>query len=240
MDQPRFPGFEAQAPHVARRTNDRFFNKVFGWMFAGLSLTAIIAFVLNSTINIPMILDSEFGMGFFWGAVITEIVIVFALGFLINRIGPSTAAFLFFLYAAINGVTFSIFITFFGLGTTASAFFIAAGMFGLSTIFGMVTKRDLSKIGSIAIMALLGIFLASLVNIFFIQSGLFSLIVSYVVVILFCVVTAFEVKAYKQINESVYMDESARTKFAIFAAFNLYINFIAILKNLMYILGSDD
>lgn len=239
MNQPQFPGFGSQTPvYTKSKTNDQFFTKVFGWMFAGLLMTAIIASYLFATNKVPqLLLQFEW---LWWGAIITEIAIVFALGLLINRIGPTTASVLFFVYAAINGFTFSIFLAVFGPEIAAAAFFIAAGMFGLSALFGYVTKRDLSKIGNIAMMGLLGIFLASLVNIFFLKSGLFALIVSYVVVVLFCVVTAFEVKAYKEINENFYMDESNHMKFTIYAAFNLYINFIAILKNLMYILGSDD
>lgn len=237
MDQPRFPGFESHQSY-AHRSDTTFFPKVFAWMFAGLLLTAIIAFYINSIDGLTLLVVSN--PAIWWGAIITEIVIVFVLGLFFNRMSPMVASFCFFLYAAINGVTFSIFLAYFGVETAGVAFLITGGLFGLASLYGFVTKRDITKGYSLVFMAMLGIFLASLVNIFFLKSSLYSLIASYAIVILFTIVTAMDVKQFKMLNENYYMDETGRMKIAIYAAFSLYINFIAILKNLMYILGSDD
>lgn len=127
---------------------------------------------------------------------------------------------------------------YFDLGTIFAAFFIAAGMFGLFAVYGYVTKRDLSRIGSIAIMFLIGVILASLVNMFFLKSGVMSLVISYAIVGLFCIITAFDIQMIKGMGEEA-MEEGMAEKMAIFGALALYIDFIAIFRNLLYILGDD-
>ncbi|TCS93281.1 Bax inhibitor-1/YccA family protein [Hazenella coriacea] len=219
------------------RSNEGLFPKVFGWMFAGLVMTAVIAWGLSLNENVVYFLAKN--SVFFWGIVIAQLVVVFGLSFLFNRLSVFAATFGFFLYAALNGVTMTLVLTFFDLGTIFAAFFIAAGMFGVSAVFGYVTKRNLSGIGSVALMLVFGLILASIVNIFFLKSGLMSLIISYAIVVLFCIITAFDIQKIKVMAAEA-MDEEMVDKIAIFGALMLYLDFIIIFKNLLYILGSDD
>ncbi|SFJ73194.1 Bax inhibitor-1/YccA family protein [Thermoflavimicrobium dichotomicum] len=233
---PNFPGMHTNAS-TAARTSQRLVQRAFSWMFVGLSLTAIIAIALSMNPNVPQMLVQN--KAIFYGIIALELITVFGLSFLINRISSFMATFAFFFYAALNGITFTLILAYFNLGTIGAAFFIAAGMFGISALIGYVTKRDLTKLGSIALMLLIGILLASLVNIFFIKSGLIGLVISYVVVALFCFITAYDIQMLKAIAEQV-ADEETATKYAIFGALMLYIDFLAIFKNLIYILGNDD
>jgi FtsH-binding integral membrane protein len=231
--KPRYGSHYVASTQVTQRLVQRSFS----WMFVGLTLTALVAIVLSMNPEVPKMLVQN--QAVFWGIIIIQLVTVFGLSFAINRISPFVATFAFFLYAALTGVTFTLILAFFDLGTVGAAFFIAAGMFGVCSLLGYVTKRDLTKIGSIALMAIIGIFLATLINLFFLKSGLISLIISYAIVILFCVVTAFDVQMLKNLSSQA-MDEKTASKLAVFGALMLYIDFIAIFQNLIYILGSDD
>lgn len=232
MEQSRFPGSTAYA-----QAQQKLLRSVFGWMFAGLSMTAIIAIALSMNPAVPAMLVSNSAI--FWGIIIAQVVIVFALSAFLFKLPVFAATLGYFLYAALTGVTFTVIVYAFELGTIAAAFFIAAGMFGVFAVFGYVTKIDLSKIGSIAIMAIIGLALASLVNIFFFKSSFVELLISYGMVLLFCVVTAFDIQTLKQLSEETFEEETT-AKIAIYGAFMLYIDFIAIFRNLIYILGSDD
>jgi uncharacterized protein len=222
----------------AIRTDRGLFQRVFSWMFAGLLLTGIIAYFLSSNTDVASLI--AFNSGILWGAIIVQIILVIAISALIGRISAFTATFLFFLYAAINGVTFSVYLAYVDISTVGSAFIITAGMFGISAAIGYITKADLSKMGSILLMLLLGLVLATLVNVFFLQSDTASLILSYIIVVVFCGITAYDVQNIKHLSASIQsMDENTATKVAIFGALLLYIDFIAILQNLINILNRD-
>jgi FtsH-binding integral membrane protein len=222
----------------AVKTDQRLFQRVFSWMFAGLLLTGIIAYFLSSNTNIASLI--AFNPGILWGAIIVEIIIVLAISALIGRISAFTATFLFFLYAALNGITFTVILAYVDISTVGSAFIITAGMFGISAALGYLTKVDLSKMGSILLMFVIGILLASVVNIFFIQSSGFDLILSYIIVAVFCGITAYDVQNIKRLSSSIQsMDQNTATKVAIFGALMLYIDFIAILQSLINIFNRD-
>jgi uncharacterized protein len=222
----------------AIRTDRGLFQRIFSWMFAGLLLTGIIAYFLSSNTDVASLI--AFNSGILWGAIIVQIILVIAISALIGRISAFTATFLFFLYAAINGVTFSVYLAYVDISTVGSAFIITAGMFGISAAIGYITKADLSKMGSILLMLLLGLVLATLVNVFFLQSDTASLILSYIIVVVFCGITAYDVQNIKHLSASIQsMDENTATKVAIFGALLLYIDFIAILQNLINILNRD-
>lgn len=212
-------------------------RSVFSWMFAGLSMTAIIAFALSMNPDVPAMLVSN--PAIFWGIVIAQLVIVFGLSAFLFRLPVFMATLAYFVYAALTGITFTLVLYYFNLGTVTAAFLIAAGMFGLFAVVGYVTKIDLTKIGSIAIMAVLGLLLASIVNVLVFKNSFVELLISYAVVILFCVITAYDIQTIKRLSENSY-DENTTAKLAIYGAFMLYIDFIAIFRNLLYILNSDD
>ncbi|WP_028778444.1 Bax inhibitor-1/YccA family protein [Shimazuella kribbensis] len=227
-----------QSSSSAVKTDQRLFQRVFSWMFAGLLLTGIIAYFLSSNTDIASMI--VFNPGILWGAIIVEIIIVLAISALIGRISAFTATFLFFLYAALNGITFTVILAYVDISTVGSAFIITAGMFGISAALGYLTKADLSKMGSILLMFVIGILLASVVNIFFIQSSGFDLILSYIIVAVFCGITAYDVQNIKRLSHSIQsMDQNTATKVAIFGALMLYIDFIAILQSLINIFNRD-
>jgi FtsH-binding integral membrane protein len=218
----------------AVRTDQRLFQRVFSWMFAGLLLTGIIAYFLSSNTDISFLIATT--PGILWGAFIVQIVVVLSISALIGKISAFTATFLFFFYAAINGITFSVFLAYVDISTVGSAFIITAGMFGISAALGFITKRDLSKMGSIFLMLLIGLILASVVNIIFLQNSGFDLVLSYIIVAVFCGITAYDVQNIKRLSASIQsMDQNTATKVAIFGALMLYIDFIAILQNLISI-----
>lgn len=235
MRQPHFPHSNVPT-HV--QTNQRLMQRVFSWMFVGLSMTAIIAFVLSLNPNVPKFLAANPLV--FYGLIGLELLTVLGLSFLINRMNAFFATFAFFFYAALNGVTFTLILAFFELGTIATAFFVAAGMFGTCAVLGYVTKMDLSKLGTIAIMALIGLIIATVVNIF-LNNDTLTMIISYVGVIVFCALTAYDVQKIKNMNEyaSQYGEEEV-TKLAIIGALMLYLDFINIFFYLLRIFGSDD
>jgi FtsH-binding integral membrane protein len=223
---------------TAARVDQRLFQRVFSWMFAGLLLTGIIAYFLSSNADVVALIAMN--PGIVWGAIIAEIIIVVAISFLIGKISPFVATFLFFLYAALNGVTFTLILASINISTVGAAFIIAAGMFGISAVLGFITKMDLSKLGSIFLMLLIGLLLTTLVNVFFLQSSGLDLVLSYIIVIVFCGLTAYDIQNIKRLNQSVHsMDENTATKIAIFGALMLYIDFIAIFQNLLNILSRD-
>jgi FtsH-binding integral membrane protein len=223
---------------TAARTDQRLFQRVFSWMFAGLLLTGIIAYFLSSNADVVTLITQN--PAILWGAIIAEIVIVIAISFLIGKISPFVATFLFFLYAALNGITFTIILSYVNITTVGAAFIIAAGMFGISAAIGFITKMDLSKLGSIFFMLIIGLLLTTLVNVFFLKSSGLDLVLSYIIVIVFCGLTAYDIQNIKRLSYSVHsMDENTATKVAIFGALQLYIDFIAILQHLIYILNRD-
>lgn len=235
MRQPHFPHSNAPT-HV--QTNQRLMQRVFAWMFVGLSMTAIIAFVLSLNPNVPKFLAANPLV--FYGIIGLELLTVLGLSFLINRMNAFVATFAFFFYAALNGITFTLILAFFNLGTITTAFVVAAGMFGTCAFLGYVTKMDLSKLGTVAIMALIGLIIATIVNIFLANDTL-TMIISYVGVIVFCALTAYDVQKIKNMNEyaSQYGEEEV-TKLAIIGALMLYLDFINIFFYLLRIFGSDD
>jgi len=233
MRQPQFPNAPTQV-----QTNQRLMQRVFAWMFAGLSMTAIIAFALSLNPNVPYFLAMNPVV--FYGLIGLELITVLGLSFLINRINSFFATLAFFFYAALNGVTFTLILAFFELGTIATAFLVAAGMFGTCAVLGYITKMDLSKLGAIAIMALIGLIIATIVNIF-LANDTITMIISYIGVIVFCALTAYDVQKIKNMNEyaSQYGEEEV-TKLAIIGALMLYLDFINIFFYLLRIFGSDD
>ncbi|MFC7441620.1 Bax inhibitor-1 family protein [Laceyella putida] len=220
---------------VATRTNSML-SRVFFLMFLGLTMTAIIAYVLGTNQEVVQALLQNSGV--FWGIWVVQLVLVFGLSALINRINSFVANIAFFLYAAVTGVSFSVLMVFFSLDSIAGAFFITAGMFGISALIGYTTKMDLSRIGFFALMLVLGLILASLVNIFFLKSGMIELIISYAMVILFTIVTAFDMQNIKHMSQ-MNLDEETLNKYAIYGALMLYIDFIMIFRNLLTILNDD-
>ena len=170
-------------------------RKVYVWMTLALVITGFTAYaVANSPGIMSAIIANRMLM---WGLLIGEFALVWYVSARIDRLSLSTATLLFILYSVLNGATLSIIFLAYTMTSIASVFFITAGTFAAMSLVGYFTKKDLSGLGRILFMALIGLIIATLVNVFLIKSGGFSLIVSYVGVLIFVGLTAYDTQRIK-------------------------------------------
>ena len=211
------------------------FTKVFIWMFLGLLVTGATAiFTVNTPALLYPILTNNV---YFWGLLIAEIVLVILISARLTKMSKTAAIVSFLLYAVVNGLTLSSIFLVYTMSSIASVFFITAGMFGVMAVYGYTTKSDLSKIGSILLMALVGLIIAGIVEIFWFNS-LFSFIVAAIGVLVFAGLTAYDVQRIKMMTNQIQGDDDFVTKFAIFGALMIYLDFINIFLKLLKLLGS--
>lgn len=174
-----------------------------------------------------------------WVLFIAELGLVFYTTARINRLSLTTATTLFIIYSALNGVTLSSIFMVYAMTSIAKVFFITAGTFGVMALYGSVTKTDLSRFGNLFLMALFGLIIATLANLFIKSSGL-DLILSYVGVVLFVGLTAWDSQQIKRaLSLQAGMDESAQ-KVALLGALELYLDFINLFLYLLRIFGRSD
>ena len=213
-----------------------FLAKVFNWMAIGLGLTGVIAwFTASSGLAAQLVQGPMFIV-----LIIGQLGLVFYLSARIEKIQPGTATGLFLGYAALNGLTLSmVFLAYTG-SSIAATFFITAGMFGAMAVYGLVTKRDLSGMGSFLFMGLIGIIIASVVNIFLNSSSLYWAI-SLIGVFIFVGLTAYDVQKIKKIGEDGIMQqgEGAIQKGAVMGALALYLDFINLFLMLLRFFGGN-
>ena len=207
--------------------------KVFGWMFVGLLVTFLTGmFVANS----PQMIETLFGSAWFFGVIIAEFVLVILLSARIGKMKATTARVMFLLYSFVSGLTFStVFITY-EIASVIWIFFVAAALFGTFAVFGSVTKMDLTKMGSFLFMALIGVLLCVLVNIF-IGSDTFNLLISVITIFVFIGFTAYDVNKIKALSNYGTISED---NLAIFGALQLYLDFINIFLELLQLFGKRD
>ncbi len=213
-----------------------FLAKVFNWMALGLGITGIVAFVTANTSLAAAIVGSPL----FFVLIIGELGLVFYLSARIQKIQASTASSLFLGYSVLNGLTLSVVFLAYTNSSIAATFFITAGMFGAMAIYGLVTKRDLSGWGSFLFMGLIGIIIASIVNIFLKSSGM-SWMISIIGVLVFTGLTAYDVQRIKKIGEDGIMTQGteAISKGAIMGALTLYLDFINLFLMLLRFFGGS-
>ena len=211
-------------------------RKTFGWMTMCLLITALTAMgVVNSGLFYQIA-----SSGAMWLLIIVELVLVFVLSARINKMSVTTATIMLIVYSALNGVTLSFIFLAYSLGSIAKTFFITTGMFGVMALVGATTKRDLSKMGSILFMALIGLIIASLVNIFLHSSGL-DWIISLIGVVLFTALTAYDVQRVKRLaTESDLYDDTQVGRLAVISALSLYLDFINLFLYLLRFFGRND
>jgi len=213
-----------------------FVRSVYNWMAAGLAITGLVAFFTASS---PAMLKLIFGNQLvFFGLIIGELGMVFYLSARIQRIEASTATLLFVGYSALNGLTLaSIFIAFTG-ASIASVFFICAATFVAVSIYGMTTKKDLTGVGSFMAMGLIGIIIASIINIF-LRSTAMQMVISYIGVFVFVGLTAYDTQKLKHmaLTQPAGLDAGVVRKGAIIGALSLYLDFINLFLMLLQIFG---
>lgn len=212
------------------------FRQVYIWMSLALFITGITALIVaNNNSILYSLLSNQL---LFWGLIIGEIVMVAVLAARIHKLSLATATVMFIAYSIINGVTMSLLFLLYTSESIASTFFITAGTFGAISAYGYFTKKDLSSLGSILIMALIGILIASLVNIFLGSSTLYW-IISYVGVAIFVGLTAYDTQKIKESIMNSDVNETAY-KIALMGALELYLDFINLFIYLLRIFGDRD
>ena len=223
---------------VQVRVNE-FIRSVYNWMAIGLALTGFVAFYVAST---PVLLNLIYrNQILFFGLIIAELALVFTISARIQRMQASTATALFVLYSALNGVTLSFIFIVYTRASIASTFFVCAATFIACSIYGWTTKRDLTSLGGFLMMGLIGIIIASLVNIF-IRSSAMYMIISYIGVLVFVGLTAYDTQNLKAMAVSQPADIGAGVirKGAILGALKLYLDFINLFLMLLRILGNRE
>ena len=212
-------------------------RKVYTWMTLALLITAATAYgVANSPALLSMIYSSKIT---FFGLIIAEVALVWYISARINSLSLTTATTLFVLYSAINGATLASIFIIYSMTAITKTFLVTAGTFGVMALYGYATKRDLSKIGSLAFMALIGLIIASVVNIF-VASSTLDLIVSYAGVLIFVGLTAWDAQKIKlMLMEAPDAGEAAQ-KIALMGALSLYLDFINLFLYLLRIFGRRD
>lgn len=214
-----------------------FLAKVFNWMAIGLGLTGIAAF---ATVNSQALMQLIFGNKIMlYGLMFAELGMVLFLSARIQQISSQVATGLFLAYSVLNGVTLSAILLIYTASSVAATFFITAGMFGAMAVYGMVTKKDLTAMGSFMFMGLIGMIIASVVNIF-LGSPMISWVVSGLGVIIFTGLTAYDVQKITQMGAAGIMEqgEAAIQKVAIMGALALYLDFINLFLSLLQFLGN--
>ena len=212
-----------------------FLWKVYGWMAVGLGLTAVVAFAVAGS---PDILRALVGNRLvFFGLVIAELGLVFYLSARADRLAPGTAAGLFTLYSALNGVTLSVILLAYTGESVTTTFVVTAGMFGALALFGSTTQRSLAGAGQFFMMGLVGVILASIVGMFW-QSDALQFLISVVGVIVFTGLTAWDAQRLKQM--ALALPDGQVGSYAIVGALSLYLNFINLFLMLLRFTGRRD
>lgn len=230
----RFPRSE---PIVQTRSGlQTYMAQVYGWMTVGLLLTAFIAwYAANSSAFMELLYTNRI---FFFGLVIAQLAVVFVLSGLVNRLSAGVMTTLFMLYSVLTGLTLSSIFIIYTASSIASTFVVTGGMFGVMSLWGYTTKRDLSGWGNLLFMALIGIILASLVN-FWLKSEALMWAVTYIGVVVFVGLTAYDTQKLKNIGEQIDVrDSSHLRKYSILGALTLYLDFINLFLMLLRILGN--
>lgn len=208
-------------------------TRAFVWMTLGLAITGLTALFIADSNLIEVLFSSSSS---FWILVVAEFALVWYLSSRIMKLSMPVATAAFAVYSLLNGVTLSpIFLVYTG-ESIASTFFITAGTFGTMAVFGYTTKRDLSSWGSYLMMALIGLIIASVVNIF-LGSSLLMWAISYLGVLLFVGLTAYDTQQLKAMIAASIGDEEQTKKVALLGALNLYLDFINLFIYLLRILG---
>jgi FtsH-binding integral membrane protein len=211
-------------------------RSVYNWMGIGLALTGIVAYYMSTSESLirlvfgnPVILIV---------LIIAELGLVFSIAGMVNRMSAGTATALFVLYSGLNGVTLSSIFLVYVQASIGSTFFVCAATFIGCSLYGWMTKRDLTSLGSFMMMGLIGIVIASLVNLFIRSSGL-SMIISYIGVFVFVGLTAYDTQKIKNmaLTQPANLDGAVVRKGAILGALSLYLDFINLFLMLLSIFG---
>ena len=209
-------------------------RKVYVWMTLALVITGVTAYGVATSPGLMMAIATNKLL--FWGLIIAEFGLVLAISAAINKLSLTTATMLFVLYSVINGATLSFIFAIYTMSSIASVFFITAGTFAVMAFIGYTTKKDLTSMGKILLMALIGIIIATVVNIFLKSTGL-EMIVSYLGVLIFVGLTAYDSQKIKQMLLMAPDAGEGAQKLALLGALSLYLDFVNLFIYLLRIFG---
>lgn len=234
QNQNQVNAFQKQGT-VATDVSRKFILNVYNWMAMGLAITGLIAYAVASSSSIMSVIFSN--PAIFYGLIIAQFGVVLALSFAINKMPVVLAVGAFFLYSILTGVTFSTLFIVYTKASIFSTFFICAAMFASVSVFGYITKMNLAGVGSFMFMGLIGIVIASVVNIF-LQSSMMTMVISYIGVIVFVGLTAWDTQKLKQMSYDTDFETDSGKKAAVMGALTLYLDFINMFLFLLRIMGN--
>lgn len=211
-------------------------RKVYLWMTLALCITGFTAWIVADTGIWYTIASNRL---LFWGIIIAELGLVFGISAGINKLSVPVATLLFAIYSVVNGLTMASIFLVYDVRSIAAVFFITAGMFAVMGIIGAVLKVDLSKMGTVLIMGVVGLIIASMANMFFIKSGMMDLIVSWLGVIIFAGLTIYDTQRIKRMLMETDYPEETTQKIALMGALSLYLDFINMFLYLLRIFGGN-
>lgn len=211
-------------------------RKVFIWMALALVITGVTAYGVATTPSLLIAIVTNKAL--FWGLIIAELALVFAVSGAINRLSLATATLLFVLYSVVNGATLSVIFLAYSMPAIIQTFFITAGTFGVMALVGYTTKTDLTLLGKLLFMALIGLVVATVVNMFVGSTG-FDYILSYVGVLIFVGLTAYDTQKIKQMCMQAPDAGEHMQKLALLGALSLYLDFINLFLYLLRIFGNN-
>ena len=211
-------------------------RNVYIWMTCGLAMTALTAMIVGRNENWVYTLATS---GMYWGLLIAEVVLVIFLSARINKLSFATAGLMFAAYAILNGITMSIIMLAYTAESIAQAFFVTAGTFGGMSLVGFFIKKDLSAMGRTLMMALIGLIIATIVNIFW-QNSMMASILNYAGVIIFVALTAYDTQKIKvMLQQAQYAGISDQTnKLALMGSLTLYLDFINLFLYILRLFGN--
>jgi len=211
-----------------------FITKVYNWMALALLITGLVAYFTATT---PSLMTAIIGSKIlFFGLIIAELGLVIYLTRSINKLSRNTAIGAFLLYSVLNGLTMSVIFMAYTSNSIATTFYITAGTFAAMSFYGYTTKRDLTSIGNMAFMALIGIIIASVVNMF-LQNEMMYWIISYLGVAIFVGLIAYDTQKLKEIGSRGFVNEDNMEKTSIMGALSLYLDFVNLFLFLLRIFG---
>ncbi len=242
---PNFDQFQSKAGYTTESSSRSFYSEnavatlmrnMYAWMAIALVITGFTAFAVANSYSLIYAIATNSIL--FYGLIFAELGLVYFLSSRIFRMSFATAGLLFAVYSIVNGVTLSLIFLIYELGSIVSTFFITAGTFGAMAVVGSFLKKDLSFIGRFALMALIGLIIAGVVNIFMRSEG-FSFIIAIIGVLVFTALTAYDAQKMKNlIAENGYEINENTQKLALIGALELYLDFVNLFLYLLRLLGS--
>lgn len=231
-DMPQFGG-SAGSPIDYTLGLSAFFTKVYGWMAFALVLSGLAAWLTGHNEVIAKAIFTGYTPMILFGA---ELALVFAIGAGMSRWSASVVTTLFVIYSVVNGLTLGVIFIVYELGSIVSTFAVTALTFGAMSLYGYTTKKDLTGIGKMLFFALIGLVIASIVNLF-LQNSMFELVVSAIGVVVFIGLTAYDTQKLKAIAYTA-EDQESMTKLAVYGALDLYLDFINLFLYLLRFMGN--